>query len=99
MGDSVFQKQVVKLARDVRYDKKEFVINLKKLALSIQRPILETWGFEASFYGIEEAELALQEHTAGDRMDAALKEKADLVTKLLYGVMYETVFMPRSEIQ
>jgi len=95
--DTVFRKQVAKLARDVRWDKTEFVFHLRKVAMEVQRPILERWGFDASLQGVSEVELALQDHTRGapgtaTGFDGALKEKSDLVTRLLYGEMYEVVF-------
>lgn len=96
--DTVFRKQVAKLARDVRWNKTQFVPILRKVALDVQRPVLEKWGFEASAAGAAEVELALQDHTRGEPgtgagRDAALQEKADAVTRILYGEMYEVVFL------
>mmetsp|Transcript_107416 Transcript_107416/g.333802 ORF Transcript_107416/g.333802 Transcript_107416/m.333802 type:complete len:720 (+) Transcript_107416:183-2342(+) len=96
--DTAFRKQVAKLARDMRWDKGQFVLHLRKVALEVQRPALEKWGFEASQAGVAEVELALLAHTrgapgTGEGRDAALKEKADAVTRLLYGEMYEAVFL------
>merc|ERR1711920_995923 len=65
--DTAFQKQVAKLARDVRWDENEFVFKLRRFAMDIQQPILKRWGFDASPRGILEVELALREHTTGQK--------------------------------
>mmetsp|Transcript_117125 Transcript_117125/g.326297 ORF Transcript_117125/g.326297 Transcript_117125/m.326297 type:complete len:704 (+) Transcript_117125:142-2253(+) len=91
--DTLFRKQVAKLARDVRWDKTQFVVHLRRVALEVQRPILAKWGFDASPAGVAEVELALRDHTSGVGRDAALREKSDAVTRTLYGEMYEVVFM------
>jgi len=90
--DTLFQKQVRKLALDVRRDRVEFMVNMRKVSLEVQRPILEKWGFEATAKGVKEMQCAIQDHTAGRNPDEELREKADYVTQLLYGDMYGTVF-------
>merc|ERR1712190_497180 len=44
--DTTFQMQVMKLAMDVRRDKREFLSNLKRVALPLQKKVLEKFGFE-----------------------------------------------------
>merc|ERR1711933_221061 len=94
-SDTTFQKQLAKLARDVRWDKAQFIENMRRLALGVQAPILEQWAFESTADGVMELQLAIQDHTsavAREGRDRTLKEKADAVTRLLYGEMYSSIF-------
>lgn len=94
--DSTFQRQVLKLARDVRMDKHEFLSNLKRVALPLQRPILEKWGFEPSEKGVLEMQRAIQDFTWGKRADRDVKRRADETTQALYGCMYDILTRPDS---
>eukprot|EP00439_Symbiodinium_sp_Y106_P022059 s1227_g2.t1 len=80
--------QVRKLARDVN-DQEEFVRYLNQVALPVQKPVLERWGFEATETGVTEMRKAIQDHTMGD--DAKLKRQAQATTRALYGEMYNAV--------
>ncbi|CAE7804223.1 alxA [Symbiodinium sp. CCMP2456] len=83
-----FREQVRKLARDVN-DQEEFVRYLNQVALPVQKPVLERWGFEATEIGVTEMRKAIQDHTVGD--DAKLKRQAQATTRALYGEMYNAV--------
>ncbi|CAE7640708.1 unnamed protein product [Symbiodinium pilosum] len=83
-----FREQVRKLARDVN-DQEEFVQYLNQVALPVQKPVLERWGFEATEVGVTEMRRAIQDHTVGD--DAKLKRQAQATTRALYGEMYNAV--------
>eukprot|EP00931_Biecheleriopsis_adriatica_P104635 TRINITY_DN79283_c0_g1_i1.p1 TRINITY_DN79283_c0_g1~~TRINITY_DN79283_c0_g1_i1.p1 ORF type:complete len:771 (-),score=229.47 TRINITY_DN79283_c0_g1_i1:27-2339(-) len=89
-SDPSFRQQVRKLARDVR-NKDEFVCYLNKVALPIQTPLLEKWGFEASELGVSEMRRAIQDHTLGERSDKKLKRQAEATMRALYGEMYDPV--------
>ncbi|CAE7267826.1 kynu [Symbiodinium sp. KB8] len=92
--DSTFQKQVMKLARDVRGEKRPFLANLAKVALPLQKPVLEKFGFEPSEKGLKEMMRAVQDYTRGPKADAGVKRAADETTVALYGVMYDTLTRP-----
>lgn len=83
-----FREQVRKLARDVN-DQEEFVRYLNQVALPVQKPVLERWGFEATEVGVTEMRKAIQDHTVGD--DAKLKRQAQATTRALYGELYNAV--------
>lgn len=92
--DSTFQAQIRKLAIDVRHDKREFLGNLKKVALPMQKPVLERFGFEPSERGVAEMTRAIQDFTRGKRADAGVKARADETTQALYGCMYDMLTRP-----
>ncbi|CAE7523765.1 unnamed protein product [Symbiodinium natans] len=92
--DSTFQKQVLKLARDVRGEKRPFLANLAKVALPLQKPVLEKFGFEPSEKGLKEMMRAVQDYTRGPKADERVKRAADETTVALYGVMYDTLTLP-----
>lgn len=94
--DTMFQKQVYKLSRDVRRDKNEFMTNVRKVALEVQKPVLEKWGFEPTHRGVEEVQLAVRDTVMtlaaqGPEYVVAIVEKADAVGRLLHGDMYDIV--------
>lgn len=91
-SDSGFQLQVAKLAEDMLRDRYEFVIHLRAVALAVQAPVLEKWGFEPSLEGVTEMQRALRDHIAGDARDAVLAEKVEELRRLLHGDMYKEVF-------
>jgi len=93
-GDTGFQAQLAKLMRDMRWDKVQFMNHMRRVSLEMQKPIMAKWGFDPSADGVAELQLALQDHTSGEGKDAAVKAKADAVTKLLYGEMYDVIFRP-----
>lgn len=92
-GETLFQKQVRKLAVDVRRDRVQFITHMRKVCLAVQKPILLKWGFEPSAKGVKEMQSAIQDHTIGQEADDALREKADAVTQILYGDMYSVVYL------
>eukprot|EP00415_Alexandrium_ostenfeldii_P004531 UN4531 len=95
--DSTFQAQIRKLAIDVRQEKREFLANLKKVALPLQKPVLERFGFEPSERGVAEMTRAIQDFTRGKRADAGVKARADETTQALYGCMYDMLTRPDGE--
>merc|ERR1712232_841858 len=90
-SETSFQKQIRKMAIDVRRDRVEFMKNMGKVCLPVQSPILVRWGFEPSAKGVREMQAAIQDHTVGENIDAALRTMADEVTQILYGDMYSIV--------
>mmetsp|Transcript_25598 Transcript_25598/g.82634 ORF Transcript_25598/g.82634 Transcript_25598/m.82634 type:complete len:508 (+) Transcript_25598:324-1847(+) len=92
--DTGFQMQIFKLARDVEMDKHAFLANLKQVALPLQKPILEKWGFEPSSLGVQEMTRAIADFTRGLRADARVKARADETTMALYGCMYDKLTRP-----
>merc|ERR1711957_729607 len=91
-SETLFQKQVRKLALDVRRDRVEFMTHMRKVCLTVQKPILQKWGFEPSAIGVKEMQAAIQDHTIGQNADDSLRDKADKVTQVLYGDMYSIVY-------
>eukprot|EP00927_Polykrikos_kofoidii_P065700 TRINITY_DN61433_c0_g1_i1.p1 TRINITY_DN61433_c0_g1~~TRINITY_DN61433_c0_g1_i1.p1 ORF type:complete len:628 (-),score=91.09 TRINITY_DN61433_c0_g1_i1:307-2190(-) len=89
--DTTFRMQVQKLAKDVCENKAEFICYLRKVALPVQLPVLERWGFESSERGVDEMSKAIQDHTRGKDLDFALKRKAEETLQVLYGPMYEVM--------
>merc|ERR1712060_623791 len=85
-SDPGYQQQMRKLVRDVRWNKTDFMTHMRKVALNVQKPVLEKWGFEPSFPGVAEMELAIQDHQCQE-----LKEKKDAAARFLYGEMYEAI--------
>ncbi|CAJ1360954.1 unnamed protein product [Effrenium voratum] len=92
--DTTFQNQVLKLARDVRGEERPFLANLSRVALPLQKPVLEAFGFEPGEAGVKEMIRALQDHVRGPQADADVKRAADETTMALYGVMYEKLTSP-----
>ncbi|CAE8616352.1 unnamed protein product [Polarella glacialis] len=88
--DPSFRQQVRKLARDVA-DQAEFICYLNKVALPVQGPVLEKWGFEATLLGVAEMRRAIQDHTLGQFADPGLKRQAEETMQALYGELYDTV--------
>jgi len=87
-SDSNFREQVRKLARDVR-NKDEFSLYLNKVALPVQTPVLERWGFEATELGVIEMHCAIEDHT---KTCDTLKRRCDLTQRALFGEMYNAVW-------
>lgn len=87
--DTTFQMQIFKLARDVHGQKDLFLANLSKLALPLQKPILEQFGFEPSEKGVKEMKQALQGHLHAATIDEDIRRAADETTMAFYGVMYD----------
>jgi len=87
--DTTFQLQIFKLARDVRGEKKPFLANLAKLALPLQKPVLEQFGFQPNEKGVKEMTRALQDHLQGPSINEEIKRAADETTIAFYGVMYD----------
>ncbi|CAK9070403.1 unnamed protein product [Durusdinium trenchii] len=92
--DTTFQLQIFKLARDVRGEKQPFLTNLAALALPLQKPVLEAFGFAPNEKGLKEMIRALQDHLHGPGMDETVKRAADETTMALYGVMYDKLTRP-----
>eukprot|EP00913_Durusdinium_trenchii_P002943 g2730.t1 len=92
--DSGFQQQVAKLCRDTRWRKEDFMRHLPKVALERQKSILPSFGFEASVQGAQEAEKAIAQakERAKEAKRAELQQRADAVTRSLFGEMYEIIF-------
>ncbi|CAK0803195.1 unnamed protein product [Prorocentrum cordatum] len=89
-GEPWFQERVRKCARDSLYQRSAFVPRLASIALEVQRPILERWGFEGSPHGVKEMTVAIREcahdgSSAGQAMPEWLKAKQDRCLELLYG--------------
>mmetsp|Transcript_25996 Transcript_25996/g.54997 ORF Transcript_25996/g.54997 Transcript_25996/m.54997 type:complete len:629 (-) Transcript_25996:69-1955(-) len=95
--DPSFVQRVDKLISDVRFDARSFMQHLGSVALAVQRPILEKWGFENSGQGVKEMRLAVQDHTRDTGCDPELKRKAEKVNRALYGSpelrMYDRVMV------
>ncbi|CAK9025214.1 unnamed protein product [Durusdinium trenchii] len=93
--DSGFQQQVAKLCRDTRWRKEDFMRHLPKVALERQKSILPSFGFEASVQGAQEAEKAIAQakERAKEAKRAELQQRADAVTRSLFGEMYEIIFV------
>lgn len=87
--DTTFQMQIFKLARDVHGQKELFLANLSKLALPLQKPILERFGFQPSEKGVKEMKQALQAHLHAATIDEDIRRAADETTMAFYGVMYD----------
>ena len=85
-SESNFREQVRKLARDV-HDKDEFTCYLARVALPVQKPVLEHWGFEATELGVIEMQCAIEDHSDCD----SLKRQADATERALFGEMYNAV--------
>lgn len=87
-SDQTFRGQVRKLASDVT-DVAEFICYLTRVALPVQAPVLEKWGFEASELGVTEMRRAVQDHTRGPSADLRLRAQAEETMRALYGEFYE----------
>ena len=79
-----FREQVRKLARDVQ-NKDEFTCYLARVALPVQKPVLEHWGFEATELGVIEMQCAIDDHSE------TLKRQAEATQRALFGEMYNAV--------
>lgn len=91
-ADTLFQKQVSKLATDVRFERQPFLAHLQYVMLDVQRPILSKWGFAPSVEGAQEMQCAVQDHINGVNGDSVLAAKDDLVKRLTHGQMYGRIF-------
>jgi len=89
---SSLQHRVSKLARDVRWNRSLFLAGMRRVALELQAPVLQKWGFDVSGHGVAELQLAVQDHTFGLSGDAVLAAKARAVAKLLFGEMFDVLF-------
>eukprot|EP00913_Durusdinium_trenchii_P001776 g1646.t1 len=94
LQDLAQQPAIFKLARDVRGEKQPFLTNLAALALPLQKPVLEAFGFAPNEKGLKEMIRALQDHLHGPGMDETVKRAADETTMALYGVMYDKLTRP-----
>jgi len=92
--DTSFQKQVLKLSRDVRRDKGLFLAHLKNVALPVQRPVLAKYGFEPSEKGVVEMTLAVQDHSLSPHPPPHLQAQVNAAMRALYGPMFEIVQNP-----
>lgn len=81
-SDELFQKKVHSDAKAVMYEMQPFLRRLRKLAFTIQEPILTKWGFDQTEEGLQELMVCLSDHTLRDKK---LKAFADETTKMLYG--------------
>lgn len=87
-SDRRFQERVQKCARDSGYERSIFLMRLRDIALEVQIPVLEKWGFEGNDHGVREMQAAIRNHVGrkpGEEMPAWLKEKQDKCAELLYG--------------
>lgn len=94
-SDTLYQKQILKLSRDVGKSVTQFLIHLPKVAVPVQRPVLEKWGFEVSERGIQEMRLAVEDHIKGsDKAAERLRQRDAQVKRALYGTMYSVMNRP-----
>lgn len=96
--DSLFRAQVKKLARDVNFNRAEFVAYLSRLSLPVQKPVLEKWGFDPTEDGVTEMTKAIQDHTRGANADPQIRAKADEVIRTLYGEMFDCTRPPSMRV-
>jgi len=85
-----YQERVQKCARDSSYSQAVFLPRLKGVALEVQKPILEKWGFEGTDHGVREMSAAVRESTRDSSAKAQampdwLKSKQNRCLELLYG--------------
>lgn len=92
--DSLFRAQVKKLARDVNFNRAEFVAYLSRLSLPVQKPVLDKWGFDPTEDGVTEMTKAIQDHTRGPSADPQIRVKAEEVIRVLYGDMFDCTRPP-----
>mmetsp|Transcript_23616 Transcript_23616/g.53976 ORF Transcript_23616/g.53976 Transcript_23616/m.53976 type:complete len:118 (-) Transcript_23616:19-372(-) len=83
--DPWFVQRVDKLVIDVAFDTRHFLQHLGPVALEVQKPILEKWGFEPSAEGLLEMRAALRDHTQGPVKDQRLQDRAEAVHRALHG--------------
>lgn len=72
------------MAMDVT-DQGEFICYLNRVALNVQKPLLEKWGFEASELGVTEMRKAIGDHT---QRDEELRKQAEETLAALYWEFY-----------
>mmetsp|Transcript_5411 Transcript_5411/g.8798 ORF Transcript_5411/g.8798 Transcript_5411/m.8798 type:complete len:714 (-) Transcript_5411:13-2154(-) len=88
-------QRIDKLIGDVRFNPDEFLHHVGNIALDVQKPILEKWGFEPSARGMEEMKFAIRDNVRSSEADPELASQADRVNRALYGSpdfeMYERV--------
>jgi len=89
-GDATFRKQVRKLAQDVN-DQGEFIAYLNKVAIHVQKPVLERFGFAPNDVGVTEMRRAVQDHTKAKDSDPKMRALAEETLQALYGDFYEVV--------
>lgn len=87
--DPAYQAQIYKLARDVRADRKQFLANLKPVALPLQAPIIERYGFDPTPEGVREMKKAIADFTSGAVVHERIQARADETTVAMYGCMYD----------
>lgn len=95
-GDSGFQRQIFKLAHDVRMDRKTFLDHLTTLALPLQAPIIARFGFEPTPDGVREMKMAVAELIRTECGNGRVKARADETTIAMYGCMYDALTLPES---
>merc|ERR1740129_1023404 len=93
-GDPLYQRQIYKLAHDVRMEKRAFLDNLKQVALPLQRPVIEKYGFSPTKEGVQEMKRAIADYTQGLGLNERVKACADETTMAMYGCMYDVVTLP-----
>jgi len=82
-----FQERVQKCARDSNFDRTVFLMRLKTIAIEVQRPVLEKWGFEGGDRGIREMTAAIRDYAGrgSGEMPDWLKSKQRRCLEALYG--------------
>jgi len=82
-----FQERVQKCARDSNFDRTVFLMRLKGIAIEVQRPVLEKWGFEGSEHGVREMSAAIRDYAGRGcgEMPDWLKSKQRRCLEALYG--------------
>lgn len=97
--DTTYQMQILKLARDIKRDKAWFLQHIKKVALPLQKPVLDKWGFEPSERGVAEMKKAVTDFTGsgGQPADEAVMAIAHKATMAMYGCMYDILTRPDSD--
>eukprot|EP00928_Gymnodinium_smaydae_P023424 TRINITY_DN1933_c1_g2_i2.p1 TRINITY_DN1933_c1_g2~~TRINITY_DN1933_c1_g2_i2.p1 ORF type:complete len:552 (+),score=172.26 TRINITY_DN1933_c1_g2_i2:65-1657(+) len=81
-SDEAFQEKVHKCARAVLFEMEPFLRRLKRVAFTVQEPLLQKWGFDPTEEGLQEMMLCLGDHTS---KSDALKALAEQSTIALYG--------------
>ncbi|CAK0828498.1 unnamed protein product [Prorocentrum cordatum] len=80
-----FQERVHTCKRDSGYEHAIFLARLPDLALQVQGPVLQKWGFEPSMHGVREMAAALRSLTdSGPELPAWLRERQDQCLELLH---------------
>ena len=68
-----------------------------QVALPLQRPVIERYGFEPSPQGVQEMTRAVADFTRGERANDAVKACADETTIAMYGPMWDVCTRPAAE--